>query len=326
MARPLRIQYPDAVYHVTCRGNERQAIFKDDADRNRFLQILTRSLNIYTVKLHTYVLMTNHFHLLVETPLGNLSEFMRKFNITYTSYYNRRHKRIGHLYQGRYKSILVDKNEYLSVLSRYIHLNPVRLKSMEKVPAKEKIRTLTRYGWSSLPGYLLRRKRESIVDYRLVLSDYGGDNDRARKAYRKALYEDMAAGVNIHDNVLGQSILGGEEFVESITDRFLKGKKDRELPAIEKINTFQAKDVILAAITKETGKSIETISNEKGQLRQITMEMLYRFGGIKGNQIAKIFGVGYTSVSQERRRLQDRLSKDRKLAVLVKRIEQKCNN
>ncbi len=326
MARPLRIQYPDAVYHVTCRGNERQAIFKDDADRRSFLQILTQSLNIYTVKLHTYVLMINHFHLLIETPLGNLSEFMRKFNITYTSYYNRRHKRIGHLYQGRYKSILVDKNEYLSVLSRYIHLNPVRIKSMEKVPIKEKIRALARYTWSSLRGYLLRRKRESFVDYRLVLSDYGGDTDRARKAYRKALYEEMATGAGIHDKVLGQSILGGDEFVESITERFLRGQKDSERPSLKKINNYQAKDVILDIISKETGKDIKTIGSEKGHLRQITMELLYRVGGMKGKEIAGIFGVGYTSVSQERSRLRDQLSKDRKLAALVKRIEQKCNN
>lgn len=325
MARPLRIQYADAMYHVTCRGNERQTIFKDDADRRRFLQTLTQSLNIYTVKLHTYVLMSNHFHLLVETPLGNLSEFMRKFNITYTSYYNRRHKRIGHLYQGRYKSILVDKNEYLSVLSRYIHLNPVRIKSMKNVPIKEKIRALTRYPWSSLLGYLLRRKKESIVDYRLVLSDYGGDTDRARKAYRKALYGDMATGAKIHDKVLGQSILGGDDFVESITERFLKGKEDGERPALKKLNTYHAKDAILAAIMKETGKSTETISIEKGHLRQIAMEMLYRFGGMKGGEIARIFGVGYTSVSQERKRLRDRLLTDRKLAALIKRIEQKCN-
>jgi REP-associated tyrosine transposase len=84
MARPLRIQYPNAVYHVTCRGNERQSIFRDGEDRKRFLRILSQSLNIYTVKLYSYVLMSNHFHLLVETPLGNLSEFMRKFNITCT--------------------------------------------------------------------------------------------------------------------------------------------------------------------------------------------------------------------------------------------------
>lgn len=325
MARPLRIQYPDAVYHVTCRGNERQVIFKDDADRTRFLQTLTQSLNIYTVKLHTYVLMSNHFHLLVETPLGNLSEFMRKFNITYTSYYNRRHNRIGHLYQGRYKSILVDKNEYLSVLSRYIHLNPVRIKSMEKTPAKEKIRILTRYLWSSLPGYLLRRKRESFVDYRLVLSDYGGDTDRARKKYRKALYEEMAAGAGIHDMVLGQSILGGDEFVESITERFLKGKKDREQPSLRKINNYQAKAVILTVIANETGKRVEAIANEKGRLRQMAMELLYRVGGLKGEEIGRIFGVGYTSVSQERRRLRERLSNDRKLEAWLKRMEHMCN-
>ncbi len=142
MARALRIQYPGAVYHVTCRGNERQAIFKDDADRKRFLQILVQSVNIYSVKLYSYVIMTNHFHLLLETPKGNLSEFMRKFNITYTGYYNRRHSRVGHLYQGRYKSILVDKNEYLSVLSRYIHLNPVKIQSMKKQPERERLKYL----------------------------------------------------------------------------------------------------------------------------------------------------------------------------------------
>jgi REP element-mobilizing transposase RayT len=124
MARPLRIQYPDAVYHVTCRGNEKQSIFRDDSDRGRFLQLLNQSVNIYTVKLHSYVLMNNHFHLLVETPLANLSEFMRHFNIAYIGYFNRRHNRFGHLYQGRFKAIIVDKDTYLSVLSRYIHLTP----------------------------------------------------------------------------------------------------------------------------------------------------------------------------------------------------------
>lgn len=162
MARPLRIQYPGAVYHVTCRGNARQDIFKDDADRKRFLQILVQSLNIYTVKLYSYVLMSNHFHLLLETPKGNLSEFMRKFNITYTSYYNRRHDRVGHLYQGRYKSILVDKNEYLSVLSRYLHLNPVKIKSMEKVPEKDRLKYLIRYPWSSLPGFFEQAKEGMV--------------------------------------------------------------------------------------------------------------------------------------------------------------------
>ncbi len=325
MSRPLRIQYPNAVYHITCRGNERQNIFKDDADRRKFLQFLTQSLNIYTVKLHSFVLMNNHFHFLIETPLANLAEFMRKFNITYTSYYNRQHNRIGHLYQGRYKSILVDKNEYLSMLSRYIHLNPIRIKSNEKASVKEKIRMIMHYPWSSLPGYLSKRKSEGFIDYSLVLSEYGGDNDRARKAYCKALYGDMAAGTKIHDRILGQSILGGDEFIEWVTEEFLKGEKDRERPSLRKIHTYHAKDAILRAIEHETGKSIKAITKEKGIHRQIAMELLYRLGGLKGEEIGKIMGVGYTSVSQERRRLQERLSKDRKLETLFNRTMHKCN-
>ena len=113
MARALRIFYPNAVYHVTCRGNDRKNIFRDDRDRRLFLEKLKTSMEIYGVKVQAYVLMSNHFHLIVETPKANLSDFMRHFNIAYTGAYNRRHKRVGHLYQGRYKAILVDKDSYL---------------------------------------------------------------------------------------------------------------------------------------------------------------------------------------------------------------------
>ena len=128
MARPLRIQYSHAYYHVTCRGNDRRSIYRDDTDRTLFLEKLRVSIEIYDVKLHAYVLMGNHFHLMVETPRANLSEFMRHFNISYTGAFNRRHRRVGHLYQGRYKAILLDKDSYLAELSRYVHLNPVRIK------------------------------------------------------------------------------------------------------------------------------------------------------------------------------------------------------
>ena len=154
MARALRIQFEGAVYHITSRGNERREIFKDDADRIRFLEILKLSLGIYQVLLYGYVLMDNHYHLLVETPKGNISEFMRRFNITYTSYFNKKHNRAGHLYQGRYQSILVDKESYLTSLSRYIHLNPIRVRELIDQPAKEKEEHLKEYSWSSLSGYI----------------------------------------------------------------------------------------------------------------------------------------------------------------------------
>jgi len=325
MARPLRIQYPGAVYHVSCRGNEKKDIFKDDGDRQRFLKILTQSLHIYTVKLHSYVLMTNHFHLLAETPLGNLAEFMRHFNIVYTGYFNRRHRRTGHLYQGRYKSVLVDKETYLTVLSRYLHLNPVRIKAMEKAPIEDRIKELLSYRWSSLPGYLSSRKGEGFVQYGLVLSEYGGDTSRARKAYRKALYGDLTAGLAIKDKIVGQSILGGNEFIESIREGFLRGEIDRERPSLKEIHKYRTKNAVLRAIEQETGKKIEVVSQEKGGLRQIAMELLYRVSGLKGSEIGRMMGIGYTSVSQERRRLRVRLLEDRTLEALLKRTEQKCN-
>ncbi len=120
MARPLRIQYPGAYYHVTCRGNERKEIFLDAHDRTVFLEKLSLSLDIYNVSLLAYVCMFNHFHMLLTTPDGNLSEFMRHFSISYTSAFNLRYGRVGHLYQGRYKSFLIDADEIsLSLLSYY---------------------------------------------------------------------------------------------------------------------------------------------------------------------------------------------------------------
>jgi putative transposase len=147
-----------------------------------------------------------------ETPKGNLSEFMRKPNITYTGYYNRRHKRVGHLYQGRYKSVLVDKNGYLSVLSRYIHLNSVKIKAVAKLPEKELLRHLLRYRWSSLPGFLSLRKKEWYIDYRMVLGECGGDTIKARREYKKR----VAADSEIKDSIIGRSILGSAEFISRI--------------------------------------------------------------------------------------------------------------
>jgi REP element-mobilizing transposase RayT len=324
MARPLRIQYEGVVYHVTCRGNERKDIFKDDADRERFLRILSQAVNIYSVKLCSYVLMTNHFHLLVETSLGNLSEFMRHFNITYTGYYNRRHKRVGHLYQGRYASILVDRDAYLSVLSRYIHLNPVRLKEHEKTPHKEKLRLLLSYPWSSLQGYLRRRKKEPFIAYDLALGEYGGDTDRARKAYAKALYAELDKVFEMRREVVGGSVIGGATFLDWVRETFLEASKDRERPSVKGIHSHVGKEVVFKAIQKETGKDIDILRRERGPFRQMAMELLYTRGGLTGPAIGALFGIDYSAVSQERKRFREKLSEDRKLKALYERIAGGC--
>ena len=132
MARPLRIEYDGALYHITSRGNERKAIFRDDEDRVGFLEALQKVNERFNWICHAYCLMNNHYHLVVETPDGNLSKGMRQLNGVYTQYFNRKHHRVGHIFQGRYKSILIEKESYLLEVSRYVVLNPVRAKAVKK--------------------------------------------------------------------------------------------------------------------------------------------------------------------------------------------------
>ena len=139
MARPLRIEYPGAYYHVMNRGNRGEDIFLTDKDRQVFVDGLADSCDTYNVRLIAYVLISNHFHLLVQTPQANLSEFMRHFLVTYTVRFNRRNGRTGHVFQGRFKSLLVDEDAYLLPLSRYIHLNPIRTSRFAKCPARNLI-------------------------------------------------------------------------------------------------------------------------------------------------------------------------------------------
>src|SRR4030042_345505 len=326
MARPLRIQYPGAVYHVTCRGNDRKNIFKDNIDRKKLLKVLVHSLMVYKVKLFSYVLMDNHFHLLVETQLGNLSEFMRQFNITYTGYYNRRHNRTGHLYQGRYKSILVDKEAYLSVLSRYIHLNPVKVKGMLKLPIEERIKKLKGYPWSSMHGYLDVNRRVSFIDYGMVLGEYGGDTETAGKMYKELLYAEMSKVEDIKDKIIGQSIIGRSEFIDWVKGQYLDKDESREIPALKEIRRYRSMEEILSAIKDETGKDLDRLREDKGGYREILMELLYRLGGLKGEDIGKVFGLGYTSVSQERKRLAKKMQKDNNLREIIIRIERLCQH
>jgi len=149
MARPLRINCPGAFYHVTCRGNEQKNVFKSKLDREKFFEYLDSATQRYDAVIHAFCLMSNHYHLLIETPSGNLPQIMRHINGAYTTYFNVKRARSGHLFQGRYKAILVEIDEYAKELSRYIHLNPVRAK-MVKTPEE--------YEWSSYQFYIGKKK------------------------------------------------------------------------------------------------------------------------------------------------------------------------
>lgn len=275
-------------------------------------------MQTYSVLLYCNVLMENHYHFFIETPLGNVSEFMRHFNVTYTSHYNRKHRRTGHLFQGRYKSILVEKEEYAVMLSRYIHLNPVRTKEYEGRPGDEKMRRLMEDPFSSLPGYVDADRRNSMVTYTPVLDSYGGDTLQGRKAYRKAISEDISGGIEIHGKIVAQSILGSEHFIE----RFVKSAQGavRELPAARRIREYKAKERVFKAMEDECGLSMQEILHERGHPRRIAMDFLYCYGGLKGPEIGLLFGVDYSTVSQSRKRLRTLIEKDEAVRTLYEKI------
>ncbi len=237
MARPLRIEYPGAYYHVTSRGNERRAIFADDTDKRRFLEILETTSNLFGVEVHGYVMMENHFHLILMTPTANLQKFMQRFNTSYTVYFNRRHLRSGHLFQGRYKALLIDRDVYLLELSRYLHLNPIRIKKYSHLEVEEKGRILQAYPWSSYQGYTRLKDRLPFVTYSTILEMIGaGDDTKARRRYSRFVMSGIVKDMNstFWDGVKGQAVLGSDEFVDWVRERFLSDRKDdrREVPGL----------------------------------------------------------------------------------------------
>ncbi len=323
MARPLRIQYENAVYHVTCRGNDRKDIFADDHDRRRFISLLQRSSEIYQVSVVAFVLMRNHFHLLVRTPRANLQEFMRHFNISYTSAFNRRYNRTGHLYQGRYKSFLIDADSYLLEVSRYIHLNPVRVSGIE-LP-EERAGHLRKYVWSSYADYTTGKHRYPFLAIEEVLDIFHDDRMRAKRAYRsfveRALTSSLPSPLEMGR---GHGIVGEEDFMERVKAVLAPDRGTRrEVPQKRRLEGHTEPQGIIHAVSSSYGLSEDEILKRslRGEARQILMELLYRYGGMNGREIGEMLGVDYSTVSIGRKRLAEKIERDGKLRLRVGELE-----
>ncbi|GAB4418444.1 MAG: hypothetical protein OHK0032_14430 [Thermodesulfovibrionales bacterium] len=280
MARPLRIEFPGAVYHITSRGNARQEIFLDDKDFAGFLDVLCFVVKRYNWILHAYCLMSSHYHLLIETPEGNLSRGMRQLNGIYTQQFNRRHNRVGHVLQGRYKAILVDKDNYLLELCRYIVLNPVRA-GMARGPRG--------WQWSSYKDTAGYSKGISCLTKDWILLQFGRERAEAEDRYR----EFVRAGLKEEapwKEIKGQIYLGDEKFVDRI-ERLIRGREPlKEIPRLQRY------------ITKP---SLEDIFKHKGKkLRgKVVHEAHVRYGYTL-KEIAKHLGVHYATISRAVKRVE----------------------
>jgi len=331
MSRPLRIQYPDAHYHVTCRGNEQRAIFRNPEDQKVFFRLLARSVNIFEVRLLAYALMPNHFHLLVCTPKGNLSEFMRHFNISYTGSFNRKYRRSGHLYQGRYKSFLIDADDYLLEVSRYIHLNPLRMKSKE--PIETRWRNLLSNPSTSLPGYLNSERRTDFVHYAAILAYFGENDRKASHDYKKFVAEAMEKDIPTPlEKGKGTGIIGEEDFVAEIKQWFGRDKQDkksaREQPALRELDKRVSADQLIDEYAQLVNLSREALTTKGKQSteRAMLMELLYRLCKISQPEIGRLLGgIDYSAISQARKRLYIKLQNEPELVKKFNQIQVKLS-
>ncbi len=315
MARPLRIQFAGAFYHITCRGIERRKIYMDDKDRHKFLALLEDSLETYQVILYAYILMSNHFHLFIGTRKANCSEFMRHFNICYTGWFNYHHNRCGNLYQGRYKAYLVDANDYLLEVSRYLHLNSVRVREMGSLDYREKWRYARDYQWSSLSGYVSERRAIPMIAYDLLLSMVGN-----RRAYQDFVIDGLKRDMeNPFKQVKSRIILGNDDFAADVKQYLRRGSR-REQPSYRDIvTTVLEPEVVLGILQQEYRISKELLQRRgaQGLLRGIAAELLYKYCEITQVQIGQLLGnIDYMAVCQLRKRLKEKMQQD---AAVTKR-------
>lgn len=314
MARPLRIEFEGAVYHVTARGNERKKIFFTKTDYEKFLSNLTEAKKKYNILLHSYVLMSNHYHLLIETPDANISRVMHYINSAYTVYINVKRKRSGHLFQGRYKSFVVDANSYMYELSRYIHLNPVRAKIVEK-PVE--------YSYSSYPAYINKGK-DQLVTTDFVLGIISNQKDRAREEYK--VFVESARGIDIDNpmkNAYGGMIVGRVEFIKEI----LKNIKEdyynkKEVSGRRALKAIYEKDEILAAVSTHFSLSPDDITKyEYSEARKIAVYLMKERTGLTNHEIGEVLGgLSCSGIAKAYQRFRQRLKGERKLRQRISKI------
>lgn len=271
MARPLRLEYAGALYHVTSRGDRREDIYENDHDREGFLTIFTNVSETYNWVCHAYCLMSNHYHLLIETPDGNLSRGMRQLNGVYTQFFNRNHGRTGHVFQGRYKAIVVQKESYLQELSRYIVLNPVRAGM---------VRSARDWPWSSYRATAGQVESPPFLNTKWLISAFGKRTSDAIEGYRAF----VSAGKNQPspwENLRNQVFLGDDQFVEKMLKRVHQDKDLSEIPSSHR----RARPATLSEYER------------KGKDRNSAIVNAYRSGGYTLKQIGDHFGLHYTTVS-----------------------------
>ena len=303
MARPLRIEYRGAFYHVMARGNEKKSIYWDNRDRQKYLSFLESSHQRYGAVFGAFCLMNNHYHLLLETPRGNLSEILHHINAGYTTYFNCRHKRTGHLLQGRFHSILVEKDSYVLELSRYIHLNPIRAGLVAR-PEE--------YPWSSYRYLISRRENLPYLCKETILSYF---RSNAAHEYQQFIQEGMKKDIeNPLNAAVASSILGSDDFVEWVKDTFIdQTAEQRDIPAHNALIRKPSIETI--------DQKVRQIIRDPGLARRVSVFLCHGLSGCRLKEIGGYFSLSESGVTLSAQRLKSLLKRDEDLHKTVEKLE-----
>ena len=315
MSRAWRIEYEGALYHIFSRGNRKKDIFFDNDDRRLFLSTIDDMSQRFGVQILCYVLMSNHYHLLVKTKRANLKTAMHWFGTTYTQRFNTRHSIIGHLFQGRYKSILVENEDYMLLLSCYIHRNPLRANYVER---------LADYRWSSYLAYAYGQSPPSWLSTELILSQLNPDDPY--KSYREKVQRYAKEEKQLWENFRHGLFLGSKRFVETIRDQYLPDKphaaivQQKQLAnRVDPISILNRAQQILNCEVKQIAQS-GRVSRTVKDKRDLMIYLLWKTGALSHDQIGQIFGISYSAVSHAVKSLKIRLKDNRKLRAKLKQL------
>ena len=293
MARPLRIEFEGALYHILSRGNDRQDIFLNDDDYKTFLSVLEEMSSRFEVDIFAYVLMSNHYHLLIRTNESNLSKSMQWLGTTYTRRFNLQHFRSGHLFQGRYKSIIVQNDAYLMQLSCYIHRNPLRAGLVNR---------LADYRWSSYHAYAYKANNPNWLNKELILSQFNGKD--SYKAYREKVQKYSEEEAKIFENLRHGLVFGTKRYLDKIKKNHLKNESDAELPQLNRIIKDRDPVKLLQSAAKAINFDVvkyrqsDRISRKDIQDRDILIYFMRETGLYTNKQIGELFGLTYSAVSR----------------------------
>ena len=307
MARPLRIEYEGALYHVLSRGNNKQTIFRSDPDRRTFLKTLARMSERFEVDIFAFVLMDNHYHLLLRTNRANLSKSMQWLGTTYTTIFNLRNSQKGHLFQGRFKSILVENESYLTQLSCYIHRNPLRAGLVQR---------MVHYPWSSYPAYAYERDQTDWLNTDMILSRFGTGSS-ARKAYREKVQRYADERKSIWEDIKHGMILGSQGFISRIKKNYLNDTATEDVPEQKKIlNDVDLGELIesgarILKVDLQKLKNSRRVTKTEMINRDILVYYLWQRGQFSNSEIGSHVGRGVSSVSRRVGIFQSLLDRDK---------------